>query len=94
MFQSTPVITGGRNRPLFGTSYGHLSFNPRPSLLAGETRTGCNHYVNVCGCFNPRPSLLAGETGAKFDGEALFHCFNPRPSLLAGETCTVALVAI
>ena len=38
MFQSTPAITGGRDAG--GTLPGGWSagFNPRPPLLAGETR--------------------------------------------------------
>ena len=38
MFQSTPVISGGRNGLNFSRQCTTLRFNPRPSFLAGETR--------------------------------------------------------
>ena len=64
-FQSTPVITGGRNFYLIARKYCKASFNPRPSLLAGETnQMAC--IQTDSNCFNPRPSLLAGETGYNF----------------------------
>ena len=37
-FQSTPAITGGRDATASALSAWPASFNPRPPLLAGETR--------------------------------------------------------
>ena len=60
-------------------------FNPRPPLLAGDTRrpliTDSTGYR-----FNPRPPLLAGDTGQWRGWPPDRHRFNPRPPLLAGDT--------
>ena len=61
-FQSTPVIADGRDLTQVKASSLQASFNPRPSLLTGETFCVCIH-AQECNCFNPRPSLLTGETG-------------------------------
>ena len=37
-FQSTPAITGGRDNNIHGLDSRRRCFNPRPPLLAGETR--------------------------------------------------------
>ena len=39
-FQSTPVISGGRNPGLPASGITSVGFNPRPSFLAGETMRG------------------------------------------------------
>ena len=61
MFQSTPAITGGRDRTGQAAGVTTETFQSTPAITGGRdamiTRTICRH----CG-FNPRPPLLAGET--------------------------------
>ena len=38
LFQSTPAITGGRDRLRRRNEPRQMGFNPRPPLLAGETK--------------------------------------------------------
>ena len=60
-FQSTPAITGGRDDAVVVVLAAGGGFNPRPPLLAGETRVAGRNGGESRG-FNPRPPLLAGET--------------------------------
>jgi len=82
-FQSTPAIAGGRIGLLLCWTDREQCFNPRPPLLAGESRQ-IHFFPLTSWRFNPRPPLLAGES---LSAEAGVHqrCFNPRPPLLAGE---------
>ena len=61
------------------------SFNPRPPLLAGESRISRESEM-ASACFNPRPPLLAGESPVPSAPAPATFCFNPRPPLLAGES--------
>ena len=65
MFQSTPVIADGRiATPGTSAWWDRMGFNPRPSLLTGESEPLlCRHAADLC--FNPRPSLLTGESDIK-----------------------------
>ena len=61
LFQSTPVIADGRDAREHDQLLHLPGFNPRPSLLTGETGTVYARQT-TSGGFNPRPSLLTGET--------------------------------
>ena len=84
VFQSTPAIAGGRD---FLNTRCHCDpqrFNPRPPLLAGETRFGlatAQHLevsIHARHCWRARQRQIFFSLGP--------FCFNPRPPLLAGET--------
>ena len=59
-------------------------FNPRPSLLAGETRD--EDIVKAALMFQSTPVITGGRNSTAKVVHTLWDCFNPRPSLLAGET--------
>ena len=61
LFQSTPAIAGGRICSSRCRSLADTCFNPRPPLLAGESRLPLPP-LRPATCFNPRPPLLAGES--------------------------------
>ena len=65
--------------------FGAQCFNPRPPLLAGESRGRPRRSPGAL-CFNPRPPLLAGESCSSSSVSTLPMGFNPRPPLLAGES--------
>ena len=91
MFQSTPVITDGRNGIAGRGQIGGGGFNPRPSLLTGETRASGFTLRGVW--FQSTPVITDGRNnnlGTLFN---FVEGFNPRPSLLTGETLAAALAA-
>ena len=59
MFQSTPAITGGRDRVRLIGWLGGWCFNPRPPLLAGETP----QYIVTAGAsvFQSTPAITGGR---------------------------------
>ena len=61
VFQSTPAIAGGRIGISVINNAPDVGFNPRPPLLAGESRHACAGSSAPLR-FNPRPPLLAGES--------------------------------
>ena len=62
VFQSTPVIADGRiGRMAWLGGISQRCFNPRPSLLTGESERRSLFRLQWNG-FNPRPSLLTGES--------------------------------
>ena len=69
----------------FSVTLNARRFNPRPPLLAGESKTSVLRLDSVA-CFNPRPPLLAGESNAPWVQRQGQPSFNPRPPLLAGES--------
>ena len=67
------------------TNLPRRSFNPRPPLLAGESK--CSMPLRPrARRFNPRPPLLAGESARTYWQQRQRQSFNPRPPLLAGES--------
>ena len=89
-FQSTPAITGGRDNQQGVLDVNRLCFNPRPPLLAGETRAWGPHGAGDRG-FNPRPPLLAGETYTSSQNDPVTcvsiharHYWRARPRIHAG----------
>ena len=60
MFQSPPVISGGRALGESKPGSRRTCFNPRPSFLAGEPAYQPATFSGIPR-FNPRPSFLAGE---------------------------------
>ena len=62
LFQSTPDITVGRNRPPGPTMLKGSLFQSTPDITVGRNpaRPEPGSAIN---CFNPRPTSLSGETG-------------------------------
>ena len=83
-FQSTPAIAGGRI--CAGPAGDHAAgrFNPRPPLLAGESRglTSCRPRWP---CFNPRPPLLAGESHWQRRAGWVTDGFQSTPAIAGGR---------
>ena len=83
-FQPTPAIAGGRDTGRLLARAAWRCFNPRPPLLAGETRIGLLSWgLNMVStharhCWRAR---RAHSRERRVPGG-----FNPRPPLLAGET--------
>ena len=85
-FQSTPVISGGRNATRLTAVAGSRCFNPRPSFLAGETVDYAHLFERHL--FQSTPVISGGRNREPAGTRAPLRRFNPRPSFLAGETAT------
>ena len=86
-FQSTPVITGGRN-PTINQTARHLEqFQSTPVITGGRNLICASHPPGRFS-FQSTPVITGGRnTSASAPTESRGR-FNPRPSLLAGETTT------
>ena len=61
LFQSTPVISGGRNTLTASLTGGVYVFQSTPVISGGRNASCRSSCCRSCR-FNPRPSFLAGET--------------------------------
>ena len=83
LFQSTPVISGGRAGGTRRSASAYPGFNPRPSFLAGEPLTWPLKRAPVW--FQSTPVISGGRATASPPTHHPSRSFNPRPSFLAGE---------
>ena len=85
LFQSTPAIAGGRISQGASPNPRPSCFNPRPPLLAGESRS-CRGRCTGSGQFQSTPAIAGGRIHGMPQFRDPGGCFNPRPPLLAGES--------
>ena len=62
-----------------------MSFNPRPSLLTGESAKARKHMIGIV-MFQSTPVIADGRIPRSPEKAWSPSCFNPRPSLLTGES--------
>ena len=60
-FQSTPDNYVGRYSDHRHSRYGQRSFNPRPTIMSGDTTVLPTVRAHPSG-FNPRPTIMSGDT--------------------------------
>ncbi len=82
-FQSTPDIAVGRHDVEKGAQLFQASFNPRPTLLSGDTEDESDHDANVEVSIHARHCCRATPTGCR--GEATFMMFQSTPDIAVGR---------
>src|SRR5687768_7834762 len=83
MFQSAPDIDVGRKGYRREHQHWKQSFNPRPTLMSGESTT--NRTWTVIAPFQSAPDIDVGRKPGKQFYANVCEGFNPRPTLMSGE---------
>ena len=84
-FQSTPAITGGRDRSRQCGASDTATFQSTPAITGG--RDNSLRIQPAPGLvFQSTPAITGGRDQACRPAPSQPRCFNPRPPLLAGET--------
>ena len=87
LFQSSPLVAGGRVDGHRRHPASTNRFNPRPSLPGGASSRSATDGLSGSR-FNPRPSLPGGASRRRRQSWGRRCRFNPRPSLPGGASIT------